>query len=67
MNINLRTRRLFVRAGELFVGSEEEPFQHNAVITLVGMQDDETIALTATLEVYNKVLVTVGKVVLHGK
>jgi hypothetical protein len=65
-DVSLRTRRLFVRAGELFIGNTTHPFTNNAVITLVGDQDDETIALTASLEVYNKVLVSVGPIEMVG-
>ena len=66
-NITLKTKRLYVRAGELYIGTETEPFKNVAKITLVGNQDEETFALSPTLEVYNKNLVNVGKVAIYGK
>jgi len=35
-NIHLRSKTIFVRAGEFFIGSEELPFESEAKITLVG-------------------------------
>lgn len=38
-DVHIRAERIFVRAGELFIGSEEEPFTNKATITLLGVQD----------------------------
>jgi hypothetical protein len=62
----LRSRRIYVRVGELFIGNAEEPFRANAKIVLVGNQDDETFALSPSLEVYNKVLASVGTIGMFG-
>ena len=35
-DIHLMAERIFVRAGELIIGTEEEPFMSQAVITLLG-------------------------------
>lgn len=35
-DVNLRAKKIFVRAGELLIGTEDEPFQANAQITLFG-------------------------------
>jgi len=35
-NIHLQAKQIFVRAGELIIGSEEEPFAGDALITLLG-------------------------------
>ena len=35
-DIHLKTNHIFVRAGEFFIGSEEEPFKSQATITLMG-------------------------------
>ena len=37
MDIHLRSKQIFVRAGEFFIGSEDAPFENNAQITLHGM------------------------------
>ena len=58
INVHLRSKYIFVRAGELFIGSEEEPFQDEAKITLHGNQDDETLVLSGTVSAGNKILAT---------
>ena len=67
MNVHLRSKYIFVRAGELFIGSEEEPFQDEAKITLHGNQDDETLVLSGTVSAGNKILATVGDIKFYGK
>ena len=67
MDIHLRSKQIFVRAGEFFIGSEEEPFENNALITLHGMQDEETLVLSGTISAGNKILATVGDVKFYGK
>jgi hypothetical protein len=36
---HLRAKHIFVRAGELHIGSELYPYQHNAKITLFGLKE----------------------------
>lgn len=45
-NITLHAKKIYVRAGELLIGSEEEPFAGNAEIRLYGGVNDETIAFS---------------------
>ena len=45
-NITLHAEKIYVRAGELLVGSEEEPFAGNAEIRLYGGVNDEAIAFS---------------------
>ena len=66
MDIHLRSKQIFVRAGEFFIGSEEEPFANNALITLHGMQDEETLVLSGTVSAGNKILATVGEIKFFG-
>ena len=56
-----------MRAGELFIGSEEEPFTGNAEITLHGMQDEETFILGQAISAGNKILANVGDVKMYGQ
>ena len=67
INIHLRAKQIFVRAGEFFIGSEEEPFEAEARITLHGMQDEETLVLSGTVSAGNKILATVGAVKFYGQ
>lgn len=59
-------KHLYVRAGEIFVGSEEEPFQHNMQITLMGEKDSETLKFDNTVTAGNKVIVNTGYIEMHG-
>lgn len=65
-SIHLRSKQIFVRAGEFFIGSEEEPFEGNALITLHGMQDEETLVFSGSISAGNKILATVGDVKFYG-
>ena len=66
-DIHLRAKHIFVRAGELHIGNETHPFQHNAHITLYGEKEAETIVYDNAIEAGNKVLANVGTVKMFGK
>ena len=66
MDIHLKAKHIFVRAGEFFIGSEENPFTNKATITLFGEQKDETILMDGAVEAGNKVLANVGDVRFFG-
>lgn len=66
-NIHLKAKYIFVRAGEFFIGSEAEPFQNEARVTLFGDQDSETLILSGTVSAGNKILATAGDVRFFGK
>jgi len=40
MDIHLQANYIFVRAGELLIGSATEPFRGNALITLYGLKQN---------------------------
>ena len=65
--MNLNCKYIFVRAGQLAIGSEEEPFQANAKITLFGEKNDEQIKMSGTVEAGNKLFANSGLVELYGK
>ena len=67
MDVHLRSKWIFIRAGELLIGSEEEPYEKNAEITLHGMTDSETLVISGTVSAGNKILATVGDVKFYGK
>lgn len=62
----MRSEKIFVRAGEFFIGTEEQPFKNEATITLMGEQEAETLKLTGTVDGSNKVLGVTGKVEFYG-
>ena len=62
----MRAKKIFIRGGELIIGTEEEPFNRTAQITLHGLMDDETLTLGGTVSGGNKVLATVGDVKMYG-
>ena len=66
-DIHLMAEKIFVRAGEFFIGTEEEPFTSQATITLLGTQDAETLTLSGTIEGGNKVLGVTNLASFHGK
>jgi len=67
MNVHLRAKHIFVRAGELHIGNETHPYNHTAKITLCGEKDSEAIVYDNAIEAGNKVLANVGKVKMFGQ
>lgn len=65
-DIHLMAERIFVRAGEFFIGSEDEPFTSEAKITLMGGQKSDTLTLSGTVEAGNKVLAVSGLASFYG-
>jgi hypothetical protein len=66
-DIHLRARYIFVRAGELHIGNETHPFEHNAKITLYGEKKAETIVWDNAIEGGSKILANIGTVKMFGK
>ena len=54
------TNQIFVRAGEFFIGTSEEPQKSQVTITLMGEQESETLTLSGTVDGGNKVLASSG-------
>lgn len=66
MDIHLQAENIFVRAGEFFIGSEEEPFQNKATITLLGGQKTDTVTLSGTVDGGNKVIAVTNSLQFYG-
>ena len=62
----LKTYNLWVRAGELNIGEEGNPFPNKATIELQGDNTEEYFAFTRAIEAGNKNLVITGTVNMHG-
>lgn len=64
---HLRCKHLFVRAGELNIGTAEYPMEKNARLTLYGERNAETIVYDNAIEAGNKLIANVNKVRMYGK
>ena len=58
---------VFVRAGEFFIGSEEEPYNGIATVKLYGEPRSEAIAFSMYTEGGNKGILNIGTVKMFGK
>jgi hypothetical protein len=67
MDISFRAKHIFVRAGELLIGSNTTPYVHNATITLFGEKDSKAIVYDNAIEAGNKLIANVGKIRMYGK
>ena len=65
-DVHLNCKHLFVRAGELHIGSEDYPFTKKATITLYGKRNEETIVFDNAIEAGTKVLANINKVYMYG-
>lgn len=65
--LHLRCKYLFVRAGELIIGSETNPFKGQAQITLYGEKESEQIVYTNAIEAGNKIIANTGLMKIYGQ
>lgn len=65
-DLHLRAKYIFVRAGELLIGTPEIPYLRKAKITLYGEKANQHMVYTNSFEAGNKILVNINKVSLHG-
>jgi len=64
---HLKAKHIFIRNGELNIGSKEYPMEKNARITLFGEKKTETIVYDNAIEAGNKLIANVGKIRMYGK
>lgn len=64
---HLRCKHLFIRAGELHVGTEQEPYQPNGRITLYGEKQMETIVYDNAIEAGNKLIANINVMRIYGR
>jgi hypothetical protein len=57
----LHAKHIFIRAGELNIGSKELPYDKNATITLHGEKNAEAIVYDNAVEAGNKLIANTGK------
>jgi len=70
-DIHLRAKHIFIRAGELHIGTNEtHPYTNNATnkarITLFGEKDFEAIVYDNAIEAGNKLLANIGIIKMYG-
>jgi hypothetical protein len=64
---HMRAKHIFIRAGELNIGSKDFPHQMQARITLYGEKNAEAIVYDNAIEAGNKVIANVNEMRLFGK
>jgi cell migration-inducing and hyaluronan-binding protein len=68
MNHHLRAKIIFIRGGELRIGTKAAPYTDEAKITLIGEKNDVTLVLADQgVEGGNKVIANLGKITMYGK
>jgi transcriptional/translational regulatory protein YebC/TACO1 len=64
---HLRAKHIFIRAGELHIGSEEYPYLPKGRITLYGEKGAETMVYDNAIEAGNKLIANVGIFRIYAK
>lgn len=67
LDITFKAKHIFVRAGELHIGSKEEPFNATAKIILQGEKSAMAIVYDNAIEAGNKLIANVNKIFMYGK
>lgn len=65
-SLHLRCKYLFVRSGAILVGSSDNPFPGQALITLSGEKANAEMVYTNAIEAGNKILCNTGTVQMYG-
>ena len=63
---HFKCKHLFIRAGEVHIGSEDYPMQKNARITLFGEKDAVSIVYDNAVEAGNKIIANINKLRVYG-
>jgi hypothetical protein len=66
-DVHLRANYIFIRAGELLIGSETYPYPNTAKITLYGNKTTENIVYDNNIEAGNKIIANVNVMKMYGK
>lgn len=66
MDLHFRAKHIFVRGGEMALGTPEAPLTNSVTITLVGEKNAETIVYDNAVEAGNKVIAVTGKFSAYG-
>jgi len=64
---HLHAEHIFIRAGKLLIGSEEQPFPRKAQITLHGLKEHKSMVYDNAIEAGNKLIANIGTIKMYGK
>ena len=66
-NIHLQAEKIFIRKGELHIGSPEHPYIFNATITLYGGKTSEHFVFSTSIDSGNKMIANIGTLRMYGR
>jgi hypothetical protein len=66
-DITLQAHTIWVQSGQLYIGTKDKPFEHEAKIVLLGHTEDATVVTDGDIAAGTKVLVNTGTVKMYGK
>ena len=66
-DIKFNAKHIFIRAGELHIGSEEKPFPNKCNINLYGEKDQKHIVYDNAIEAGNKLIANINVLRIYGK
>jgi hypothetical protein len=64
---HLHAKHIFIRAGQLHIGSQDYPYPRVAKITLHGKKDETAIVYDNAIEAGNKLIANVGLISMWGR
>jgi hypothetical protein len=67
IDIHFKAKHIFIRAGELNIGSKEFPYEKNCKIELMGEKDQKAIVYDNAIEAGNKLIANTNKLNMFGK
>jgi hypothetical protein len=66
-SLQIHAKYVFVKAGELLIGNETNPFPGSAKIVLYGAQEDQYTVISDATQAGNKILANTNIVKIYGK
>jgi hypothetical protein len=66
-NVTFKAKHIFVRAGELLIGTKEHPYLGNLTIELHGEKDAKHIVYDNAIEAGNKLIANLNVMKIYGK
>lgn len=67
IDIEFRARHIFIRTGELHIGTKEHPYLKNCKITLTGEKNARAIVYDNAIEAGNKIIANINIMKMFGK
>jgi len=67
IDIEFNAKHIFIRAGELHIGSKANPYLKNCKIILSGEKDQKAIVYDNAIEAGNKLIANLNVLEIHGK